>query len=69
MTGSAPSQNHSFATWAWRLLPLFGLIAAAVVWNVWSTAEEDEMAIRSALQTHAAEWDYVKRITGKSLSK
>ena len=69
MTAPAPSQLHSLAAWAWRLLPLFAVIAAAMVWNVWSTAEDDELAIRTGLQTRSAEWEFVKQITGKTLSK
>jgi hypothetical protein len=45
------------------------LIAAATAWNLWSTAEEDEWTIRTALEARAGEWAFVKKITGKTLSK
>ena len=50
-------------------MPLFALIAAAAVWNLWSTAEDDELMIRTALEARAEEWIFVKQITGKLLAK
>jgi hypothetical protein len=70
MTNPAPLVPlASIGIWAWRLLALFALIAATAFWNAWSTAEENELTIRTALETRAAEWKFVKRITGKTLGK
>jgi|GEM_PF-5429019 len=66
---SPPPPLSAIGAWAWRLAPLFAVIAAATVWNLWSTAGEDHEAIRDGLHARSAQWQIIKQITGRSVAR
>ncbi len=60
-------RSFSFAVWICHPLPVFAVIAFALAWSAWQSANDREMDIRTAMDSGSAEWDYVEGITGSAL--
>lgn len=64
---AADQPREALGIWPWRLLPVFGALALCVSWDIWHSAADRELQIRSGLERSNVEWAYVEAITGRTL--